>query len=366
MRVTFFAGSGARAHFVPFAERLRALGHDATVVSPEATGGDPARDYDYREICAYSDWREPGCERVHRERARSVAGHVEACLRQQRADIAVVWGNASYGQRAAAAVCRQVGVPVVFSELGWFRHPSAPGRTLLFDCVGLNDGPTELSLEWWDERLTMEQDTKLDEYIAWWKRTRSSKHTQQGEPLPPQVAARKHRGLSVLLVLLQADWDAAAFFSEGGTTGQAEVMRLIRRAAGDGWLALVKEHPGAMRRVQPADGELWVRDVNIHDCFAVADCVITANSNGGLEALLYERPVICLADAPYGRLGFTFDARDVGTLKRMLERMRWIKAPALGNRFLRSFLYYVIFEYCFAASEVEGLLGKLRRRLGVQ
>jgi hypothetical protein len=73
--------------------------------------------------------------------------------------------------------------------------------------------------------------------------------------------------------------------------------------------------------------------------------------------------VICLADAPYGRLGFTFDVRDAGALRRMLARTRWLQAPHLGNRFLRAFLYYVIFEYCFAPSEVGRLADKLWHRL---
>jgi hypothetical protein len=370
MRVAFLANRGAGGQFEPFAEALRALGHDVSVVSLEPTGGHPAHEYDYRDICCYSDWREPGCERAHRERARSVAAHVEEHVARELPEVAVVWGNATCDQRAAVAVCRRLGVPIAFSELGWFRRP--PGgchmdpsgqRTLLLDCIGLNEGHTELSREWWDKRLTAEQDGRLDEYIGWWKRTRSSKHGQPGEPLPPRLAECKRRAIPTLLVLLQAQWDAAAFFAESGVTAQADLLRLVRRAAGDGWQVLVKEHPAAMRAPQPADGEIWVRDVNIHDCLAAADCVVTANSNAGLEALLYEKPVVCLAGAPYSGLGFTFDVRDRRMLERMLARVRWMTPPHLGNRFLRAFLHYVIFEYCFAPQEAEGLARKLQHRL---
>ncbi|MFQ5808740.1 MAG: hypothetical protein ACE5JM_03885, partial [Armatimonadota bacterium] len=343
MRIALFANRGARGQFASFAEALRGLGHEASVVSLNGGPNAPRGQYDYRDICRYSDWREPERESAHRERAKAVAAYVAEHLAVQSTDVALVWGNATCEQRAAAAACRGLGVPVAFSELGWFRRP--PGacqrhphgeRTLLLDCVGLNEGRTELSLEWWDKRLTAEQEARLDKYVDWWKRTKSSKHVQHGEPLPPRLAEWRRRGLPVLLVLLQADWDAAAFYAETGVTGQADVMRLVRRAVGDDWQIVVKEHPAGMRAAQPADGELWVRDVNVHDCFAAADCVVTANSNCGLEALLYEKPVICLANAPYGRLGFTFDVRDAGALQRMLARTRWLQAPHLGNRFLRA------------------------------
>jgi len=233
MEITFFANPGAQGQFDPFAERLSALDHDISVVCLDRTSGQSRDEYNYRDICAFSDWREPGCERANRDRARAVAAQVEACLSHERPDVGVVWGNATCEQRAAVAVCRSFGVPVAVAELGWFRRAPEQTRTLLLDCVGLNDGATELSSEWWDRRLTVEQDAELDEYISWWKRTKSSKHDQHGEPLPPRVSACRRRGLPVLLVLLQAQWDAAALFSPGGVTSQADVMRMVRRAAGD-------------------------------------------------------------------------------------------------------------------------------------
>ena len=79
MKITFFANPGAQAQFDPFAERLRTLDHGASVVSLDRTNGQPRDQYDYRDICAFSDWREPDCAQANLDQARRTVAGVLGC-----------------------------------------------------------------------------------------------------------------------------------------------------------------------------------------------------------------------------------------------------------------------------------------------
>lgn len=362
MHITFFGSSGTIQQSQLWVTAVNETGHTAGVVSLDVSGGEPEAAYDWDDICGWDDSRQPDEHDEHRRRARGVAGYVEHCLRESRPDVAVVWGNATVAQRAAAAVCRIADVPVVYSELGWFRRPPDGSiRTNVFDTVGFKEGATELTQEWWDRRLTQQENEHLDNYIAWWKGAKSSKHGQRDQPLPEEVG---NAGKPVLLVLLQLDQDSSCHYAEGITTQQA-VMDAVRFGAGDSWQVVVKEHPAGLPRCDRSTNEVWLRDQNLHDCLEVAGCVVTANSNAGLESLIYEVPVVCLASAPYSGLGFTHDIREPRVLELVLRRLRedGPRPPHLGNVFLRAFLHYVIYEYCFAHSEVGALTTKLERRI---
>lgn len=359
MRLTVFAQSGIADTLRRWADAFKAAGVPTGMVSLDAGGGEPEGEYNWDSICAFDDHHRPKQADEHRRRGARIAGYVEHCVRTHPPDVAIVWGNATTPQRATAAACKARGVPVVFAELGWFPQYQTGARTTVWDCIGFKETPHELSDEVWNKRLLHPEDVALDEYVGWWKRTRASKHPQNPEGLPEEVGASEK---PILLVLLQVDWDTALFYTEGLRT-QEEVMAAVRSAAGARWQIVVKEHPAAARNAEPGNAEIWTKKANLHDCLQAADCVVTANSNAGLEAMLYEKPVVCLAEAPYSGLGFTWDCRDAEGLERMLERTEWAKPPHLKSVFLRSFLHYVIFRYCFAESEAEALAEKIARHV---
>lgn len=355
MHVTFCGESGNVEQLRPWADAIQRTEHTAGTLVLSASGGEPAAEYPWDDICSWDDVRQLEDAEGHRARARGIAALVERIAERQRPDVAVVWGNGTTAQRAAVAAWKAARVAVVHAELGWFRR--APDvRMHLFDAVGLKQRPTELSEERWDRPLTCDENMRLDEYVAWWKDARSTKHPHGQDPLPSAVGTA---GKPVLLVLLQLDHDSAMHYAEGLTT-QAAVMEAVRYAAGARWQVVVKEHPGGMVSCDRGSDEVWLKNQRLHDCLRAADAVVTANSNAGLEALLYEKRVVCLADAPYGQLGFTFEARDSEGLDVVLSGFPEIHGPNLENKFLRAFLHYVIFDYCFAPNEVEALLAKLQ------
>ncbi|WP_034858146.1 capsular polysaccharide export protein, LipB/KpsS family [Sinorhizobium sojae] len=51
------------------------------------------------------------------------------------------------------------------------------------------------------------------------------------------------------------------------------------------------------------------KDIHVHSLIEHAKCVVTINSTVGLEALLFNKPVIALGNATYSFKGMTFDAR---------------------------------------------------------
>lgn len=61
---------------------------------------------------------------------------------------------------------------------------------------------------------------------------------------------------------------------------------------------------------------LAVNDGAIHDLIPPAKAVLTANSGVGFEALLHEKPVLCLAEADYGHAAW--EVRDAGRTAEVL------------------------------------------------
>ena len=55
------------------------------------------------------------------------------------------------------------------------------------------------------------------------------------------------------------------------------------------------------------------------DLIRKADVVVTLNSQAGLEAALYGKPVLCCAPSNYSNLGFTYDCRDQTELRTNLK-----------------------------------------------
>ena len=86
----------------------------------------------------------------------------------------------------------------------------------------------------------------------------------------------------------------------------------------------VKEHPNfvggmtlsELKRIKKLPNVLLIDPkVNSHILISNAKAIITINSNAGWEALLYEKPVICLGEAYYDIVGLTHNLRDLGKLK---------------------------------------------------
>jgi capsule polysaccharide export protein KpsC/LpsZ len=93
-------------------------------------------------------------------------------------------------------------------------------------------------------------------------------------------------------------------------------------------------------------------EFSTYDLIQSSSAVVTVNSQAGLEASLFDKPVLTYFKGFYSGLGFTYDYADLGDLRNKLE---YILCGKLGkNRNLssaRSFFFIFNEKYCIKKSE---------------
>jgi hypothetical protein len=145
-------------------------------------------------------------------------------------------------------------------------------------------------------------------------------------------------GDNFILFLGQVFTDTSILFSAEEGWGPIEVIRALKQESTRHSLDLqIKLHPkeyagksslaGKMydsltyRKMKAVPGLLdsgiqvdCNNSLDTYDLIKKAALVVTMNSQAGLEAALFEKPVICCAQSNYSNLGFTLDCRDAKEL----------------------------------------------------
>lgn len=125
---------------------------------------------------------------------------------------------------------------------------------------------------------------------------------------------------------------------------------ILRFLHAQGMRLVLKRHPQCrapevasfLRRFEEARLAVTTT-ASIHDIIPRAQGVVTMNSGVGFEALLYEKPVVCLGRADYGDMGFALtDTRSGETeMRKALDFLQAGQAPA-G---LRQHLFVMLRKY---------------------
>ena len=285
---------------------------------------------------------------------RAVERSVRAFLDHRAPDGLFCWNGSGLAAGIAAQIARYHGIPVAFGENGYL-----PG-TMQLDPIGVNAaasfGPAHIdlgqifALRWTDgERETLHQ--LLDRY-------------RRGEPLAPRVPRPRGLGASPLAYIQQALIDLRdrgprrrinrlvpppprslperfAFFplqvrQDSQLTVHSPVYGpRLDEAIADLVAALAEIAPNTrlVVKLHPADRHktdydpvirrfpqvLWLDGGNIRRILPAAAAVVTVNSTVGVEALVFDRPVIVLGNAAYG-----FD----GLVQRVTDRAQVAAALA--------------------------------------
>jgi len=106
------------------------------------------------------------------------------------------------------------------------------------------------------------------------------------------------------------------------------------------------------RKIYNNSSDITVDYNNDYDTFMLiqsSDVCVTVNSMSGLEACLYNKPVINCGHASYSGLGFTSEAQDEGLLIYFLDRM--LKDPSVNTNIAMLFFYIFLDRYCIKKDE---------------
>jgi len=291
-------------------------------------------------------------------RAREVATDLLEGL-----DGVVLWGNAFWMPRLVNQCAREMHTPVLYVEQGWFRDPEG-NPTHIVDPVGVyTQGPCLIDREWADHAAEV---ARAEEFIAHYRSSRQTKHEIAGTTrlkvflkrlfggrCQPSTGVRKievelsARGAKCLFVAGQVAEDSAQYWGDHLCSDVEELCAGALENLPADWLMVVKPHPfdylfgaAAARRFAPDPRCIWAADGDIHDLIDLADAVLTINSNVGLEASVYDRPVLLAGRAVYGDRGFTTRLSGFEDLPALL---RDLSAP--DHTRLIQFLDYVTAVY---------------------
>lgn len=265
--------------------------------------------------------------------------------------LVAVWNGIKGHRRMLPYAARERGHQVMF-----FEESPLPGR-ISIDPEGVNQGcslPRDIGFyHAWLKGFTGDPEG--------WRRLRDrieARASLRPDEVSHRPATDALKGEKFLFCPLQVPEDSQLTVY-GGWIGSVEktieVLHAASRALPEGWHLRLKEHPSAKeshaeRLAALADDRFRVD--NRTDTFAQVDhaqAVITVNSSVGLQAFLFDKPVIVLGQAFYALPGLAEQAGDLDRLKRLLADPAALRFDPAARR---AYMSYLDAEYYPLESDV--------------
>lgn len=263
-----------------------------------------------------------------------------------------IWNGLILPQLALKRLCSDRNIVCASLERGLLPE------MLVVDPIGINYG-SSLGGERWDKMdksITTIDISLVEDYISRFRSEKKSIVNQQNI-----INAEKllhdydiPLGKKLILIVMQIDKDTNIHYYSPNYKTNKEVISDVVSATGEleDAFILVKTHPESpstnAKEIQEILGESGriISDCAIHPLIEISDIVVVRNSTVGLEALLYDKPVICLGQSAYSHKGFTYDVEDKTQLLITLRNILGASDPRTPNpeRFKR-FLYYLLNNY---------------------
>ncbi len=180
----------------------------------------------------------------------------------------------------------------------------------------------------WDKMLCSDQQEKVDQYIRQLKRGDSALE-KQGDRFGA-VQAKRLLGIDpnkkVIFVPLQRPTDTVIkYFSDpiGSIENFIELLVAVEKkinAESNDWVFLLKKHPLETAYFAfDSENIGYVTDsTNFYDLIEMSDAVLLINSGVGLNALAFEKKVICVGQSFYAHSGLAIHAKNADEVVRCL------------------------------------------------
>lgn len=272
-----------------------------------------------------------------------------AYFKEHPGAIFLVWNGTKGVRQIAAAAAKSVGTEVVFMEL-------APmPRRISIDRKGVNYGssfPRDAAFfQAWAKSAGKMQD---------WRDARAQITART--PRRPIGVGRDEVKLNALpkqyiFCPLQVPGDSQISVYGGWIQSIEQFINEIAEATKhvpEGWAVVVKQHPSSevdFRAMGYFNGAGMINGdaISTIDLIKHASLVVTVNSSVGLEAALFDKPVVILGHAMYGIDGFCRIASNATALRAAFERPRSIDFDPLIRAALISYLQR---EYLYEETDV--------------
>ena len=267
-------------------------------------------------------------------------------------DTLATWNERLWYNEVTANVC---GGRVICMERG----PIV--GTFIVDGTGLDDGRNDFQQHVWP-RWAEKAFTCLDSHAIeeWLDRYESSRQTLEGQEcwVGPDTLRHSlqgaHRVDPLVFAPLQVPLDTNVVFRGASNErlmdfvgGNAGVQSLVKRHPGDKWTRDKWLESNCDRL------GIGLRDDNVISLIGAADCVVTMNSQVGIEALIRGKPVGVLADAYWSGCGVTLDHPNA-----VDDVLRF--AP--DQQSILRFLYALVFDYLCSPQHIPSRVEEIKRR----
>jgi len=241
-------------------------------------------------------------------------------------DLLFMW-NGNLGQeKQISERCKTLGIPVYYMELGWLPQCG----TFYFDRKGVNYSSS--LLDWKHQELTTEQKLETRARITFYL----NNHARV-------TGTRELRDFVFVPFQVENDSQIIRFSSH-----IKKMQQLVDYVCSfvDGTI-IFKTHPkDNIRGIKyPKRCKLYTSGTT-HDFLEKCKYVVTINSTVGIEALVYNKPVITIGNAFYEGRGITHKATDDESFKQAISN---IEQNGFATGVVEAFLHYLFNRQWYSA-----------------
>ncbi|HQH43224.1 MAG TPA: hypothetical protein PLJ17_05495 [Syntrophorhabdaceae bacterium] len=273
-----------------------------------------------------------------------------------------VWNGLVYPPKGLRSLSIKNNIPTFSLERGLL-----PGY-LVVDPKGINYGGSLGGESWliFSKHISVPDFKEIKLYIEKFRREKKSVVTQKDyiskRSIYKILDIPKNKKIIFLPNQIDSDTNIiyySPFFKTNVDTIDAIIKSLANISDA---ILVIKTHPEDIIK----DMELYLKllknegrivsSINLHSLIEASHVVIVRNSTVGLEALLYDKPVICLGYSAYSGKGFTINVTDSNALHNVLVDILKEKKPEIPNknefyRFLSLLLDNYHFKLNFTAED---------------
>jgi len=255
------------------------------------------------------------------------------------ADLVFMWNGQLGKEKEISEYCKANGIPIYYMELGWL-----PQRgTFYFDRKGVNHAST--MIDWKYKELTQQQKQEVSAKRAYY---------HQCHAITTGIKEK-----DFVFVPFQVESDSQIINFSPRIKKMQQLVDYICSFVTDKIIFKLhpKDDPGEIK--YPDRCKIYNRGTT-HDFLPVCKYVVTINSTVGVEALIYNKPLITLGGAFYEGRALTHKVTDDESFK---VGIAWADTNKVALGVIDAFLHY-LFDKQWSKSELDNpakVLGLIER-----
>jgi len=258
----------------------------------------------------------------------------------------IIWNSASHikltrhaWKKELLKKCREKGKLVYTFERG------ALPNTIFLDYNGFLCDSVSYNKNRWNFKLSSKENKQVTKYINDFVSNKNSLEKQEREFISQNQFEKElniSSGITKVfvplqvkddtVVLLWSDWVVSLKYFKEIITHISNTMKNV--------IFLVKNHPNEDIKMLESDNIRIVDNYHYKDCIKYSDVVLTINSSVGLQAMMWQKPVIIVGNAFYQIDSINKKANNIMEIKDLI-----FKSLKPNKKMIKRFVHYLRFKF---------------------